>query len=57
MAALVIRWSSFLARPAGAGPPLRHQYGVGHRQIGGRMPVEDELRLDLPAVHLRGWFF
>ena len=55
MAALVI-WLSFLAETCDASPPLRDQYGVGHRQIGGRVPVEDEHRLDLPAVHLRGWF-
>jgi hypothetical protein len=45
---------SLLARPAGAGAALRHQYREGHRQIGGRMPVEDKHRLDLPAIHLRG---
>src|SRR6516164_581131 len=55
MAALVI-WLSFLAGTRDASLPLRDQYGVGHRQIGGRMPVEDELRLDLLPVHLRGWF-
>jgi hypothetical protein len=55
MAALVI-WLSFLAGTRDASPPLRHQYGVGHRQIGGRVPVEDERRLDLLPVHLRGWF-
>ncbi len=55
MAALVI-WLSFLAGTRDASPPLRDQYGVGHRQIGGRVPVEDELRLDLLPVHLRGWF-
>jgi hypothetical protein len=53
MAALVI-WLSFLAGPRDASPPLRDQYGVGHRQVGGRVPVEDERRLDPPAVHLRG---
>src|SRR6516165_9279668 len=47
---------SFLAGPPGAGPPLRHQYGVGRRQNSGRVAVEDELRPDRPAVHLRGWF-
>jgi hypothetical protein len=45
---------SFLARPAGAGAALRHQYREDHRQIGGRMPVEDEHRLDVAAIHLRG---
>jgi hypothetical protein len=55
MAALVI-WLSFLAGARDPSPPLRDQYGVGHRQIGGRVPVEDELRLDLLPVHLRGWF-
>ena len=55
MAALVI-WLSFLAGTRDASPPLRDQYGVGHRQIAGRVPVEDELRLDLLPVHLRGWF-
>src|SRR4029077_9659125 len=47
---------SFLARPRDAGPPLRHQYGVGHRQFGGRVTAEDELRLDRPVAHLRGLF-
>src|SRR5260370_16725031 len=47
---------SFLAGPHDAGPPLRHQYGVGHRQFRGRVTAEDRLRLDRPAAHLRGLF-
>src|SRR6266568_6782937 len=47
---------SFLAGPRDPGPPLWHQYGVGHRHIRGRVAVVGELRLDCPDAHLRGWF-
>jgi hypothetical protein len=45
--------SSFLAGPIDPGPPLWHEDGVGHRQIRGRVAVEDELCLDHPLVHRR----
>src|SRR5258708_21802968 len=50
-----MRRPSFLAGPH-AGPPPWHQNAVGHRQVGGRVAAEDELRLDRAAAHLRGWF-
>ena len=56
IAALVMGRPSLLARPHHAGLPLRYQYGVGHRQIGGGVAAEDKLRPDHPVVHLRGWF-
>jgi hypothetical protein len=49
-------WSSFLTGPSGAGPPLWHQNRVGHRQIRGRVAVENKLGLDHPGVHRRGRF-
>jgi hypothetical protein len=48
--------SSFLTGPRRAGPPLWHQNRVGHRQIRGRVAVEDELGLDHPFAHRRGRF-
>src|SRR6266550_6919268 len=47
---------SFLAGPFDTGQPWWHQNGVGHRQIRGRVAVEDELGLDRPVVHRRGRF-
>src|SRR5438270_13131778 len=46
--------SSFLTGRLDAGSPLRHENGVGHRQIRGRVAVEDELGLDHQLVHLPG---
>src|SRR3954454_7473167 len=45
--------SSFLTGPGSPDPPLRHQNGVGHRQIRGRVAVEHEPCLDHPVVHRR----
>src|SRR5664279_4517499 len=53
MAALLTLRLSFLTGP-GTGPPLWHQNGVGHRQIRGRVTVEDELGLDHRHAHRRG---
>jgi hypothetical protein len=50
-----MRRPTFLAGPD-AGLPLRYENRVCHRQIRGRVTAEDELRLDRPVVHLRGWF-
>jgi hypothetical protein len=47
---------SFLAGPFDACLPWWHQDGVGHRQIRGRVAVEDELGLNHPVVHRRGRF-
>ena len=41
--------ASFLAGP-NAGPPLRYENGVGHRQVRGRMTTEDVFRLDRPIA-------
>src|SRR3954449_6560259 len=50
---MVMLRSSFLAGPGSPDPPLRHQNGVGHRQIRGRVAVEHEPCLDHPVVHRR----
>src|SRR3954469_20787093 len=47
---------SFLSGPFDAGSPWGNENGVGHRQVRGRVAVEDELGLDHPAVHRRGRF-
>lgn len=44
---------SFLSGPRDTGAPLWHEDGVDHRQIRGRVAVEDKLGLERPVVHRR----
>jgi hypothetical protein len=46
-------WFSFLTDPD-PGLALRHEDGVGHRQIRRGVAVEDVLALDRTHAHLRG---